>query len=194
MATRSSGHTHSDKPMMLLVSFDGFRWDYLRMHNLSNFEYLKSIGSYADFIYNSYSTVTFPNHWTIVTGLFEESHGIMQNFMYDPVLNKKFSYISPDSETDDWYRQNKLAEPIWITNQKAGDHRRSAAEWVGSSIEFDGIKAINIPYNKSKPYKDLVDEFITLFTDKEEPINFGALYFDEPGKILFIIIIKNHLL
>ena len=58
----------NQKPLMLLVSFDGFRWDYLHMHNLSNFNYLKSIGSHAEFIYNSFSTVTFPNHWTIVTG------------------------------------------------------------------------------------------------------------------------------
>jgi len=68
------------QPLMLLVSFDGFRWDYLHMHNLSNFNYLKSIGSHAEFIYNSFSTVTFPNHWTIVTG----NHF---NFMIEPNKN-----------------------------------------------------------------------------------------------------------
>lgn len=78
------------------------------MHNLSNFNYLKSIGSHAEFIYNSFSTVTFPNHWTIVTGLYEESHGIMQNFMYDPQLKEKFSYVASESQTQKWFGQNKM--------------------------------------------------------------------------------------
>jgi len=171
---------HSERPLMLLVSFDGFRWDYLHMHNLSNFNYLKSIGSHAEFIYNSFSTVTFPNHWTIVTGLYEESHGIMQNFMYDPQLKEKFSYVASESQTQKWFGQNKITEPIWTTNQKAGQGRRSAAEWVGAGITFDNQEIISIPYNRSKPYKDLIDEFINLYAEEIDPINFGALYFDEP--------------
>lgn len=61
----------SKNEMLLLISFDGFRWDYLQMYNLTNFTYLRDLGSHADYIYNSFSTVTFPNHWTIVTGLYE---------------------------------------------------------------------------------------------------------------------------
>ena len=53
---------------------------------------------------------------------------------------------------------------------------------VGSQIKFADQDIISIPYNFTKPYKDLVDEFIDLFTREEDPINFGALYFDEPGK------------
>ena len=75
-------------------------------------------------------------------------------------------------------------EPIWTTNQKAGDGRRSAAEWVGAGITFDNQEIINIPYNRSKPYKELIDEFIGFYTEDIEPINFAALYFDEPGKNL----------
>ena len=50
----------SQHPLLLLVSFDGFRWDYLNHHNLTNFNRLKMMGSHADYIYNSFSTVTFP--------------------------------------------------------------------------------------------------------------------------------------
>jgi ectonucleotide pyrophosphatase/phosphodiesterase family protein 5 len=168
---------------MLLVSMDGFRWDYLTKHNLSNFNYLKSIGSHADYINNSFSTVTFPNHWTIVTGLYEETHGIMQNNMYDPALNQTFDFASEKSQTKDWFGQNKATEPIWYTNQKNGHGRRSAAEWVGSHIQFGQEQVLNIPYNHSTPFNALIDQFIRLFTsnrEEEEPINFGALYFDEP--------------
>ena len=105
----------------------------------------------------------------------------MQNNMYDPVLNKTFSYTSPDSQAIEWFGQNKLAEPIWITNQKGGDGRRSAAEWVGSNLKFNGEGVLNIPYNKSTPYKELIDKFMGFYTDEHEPVNFGALYFDEPG-------------
>ncbi|CAF0741783.1 unnamed protein product [Brachionus calyciflorus] len=153
-----AGHTHSDKPMVLLLSFDGFRWDYLLKHNLTNFNSIKKNGTHAEYMINSFSTVTFPNHWTLVTGLYEESHGIIQNIMYDPVLNKTFNLGMPETYTKEWFGQNKLTEPIWATNQKAGNGRYSAAEWLGSNLEFSGQN----------------------ITTAKNPINFGAIYFDEP--------------
>ena len=175
----------SDKPLMLLVSFDGFRWDYLSMYNLTNFNTLKNMGAHADYIINSFSTITFPNHWSIVTGLYEESHGIIQNNMFDPVLNKTFTYTDPQSQTIEWFGQNRLAEPIWATNQRGGDGRRSAAEWIGSNITFSNQKILNITYSRTTPFKELIDRFVKFYTDNSDPINFGALYFDEPGKYKF---------
>lgn len=175
-------HPLPNLPLVLLISFDGFRWDYLHMHNLSNFNYLKSIGSHAEFINNSFSTVTFPNHWTLVTGLYEETHGIVQNSMYDPLLNKTFSYLVQSSQTHEWFGQNKNTEPIWTTNQKNGFKRYSAAEWVGANVVFENQQHIYIPYNHSASYYHLIDQFIGYFVDSVRPINFGALYFDEPGK------------
>ena len=117
----------------------------------------------------------------MVTGMYEESHGIVENSMFDRNTNKVFDHMSAESQTKEWYGQNKLAEPIWITNQKAGDGRRSAAEWVGAGVSFSNQSAIYIPYNKTKSFKTLVDEFVKLFIRETEPINFGAMYFDEPG-------------
>jgi ectonucleotide pyrophosphatase/phosphodiesterase family protein 5 len=176
------GNPLPSNPLVLLISMDGFRWDYLHMHNLSNFNYLKTTGSYAEFIYNAFSTVTFPNHWTLVTGLYEETHGIVQNSMYDPLLNKTFEYTQGHTQTYDWYAQNNATEPLWTTNQKAGRGRLSAAEWVGANVQFENQAHIYIPYNRSNSFYHLIDRFIELFTDDENPINFGALYFDEPGK------------
>jgi len=102
--------------------------------------------------------------------------------MYDPVLNQTFDYQSSKAQTREWFGQNKATEPIWTTNQKNGDGRRSAAEWVGSNIKFGDEDIIHIPYNHSTPFNDLVDKFVQLYTTKDQsPINFGALYFDEPG-------------
>ncbi len=101
--------------------------------------------------------------------------------MYDKKLNKTFDYSSIDSQTIEWYGQNKEAEPIWITNQRAGGGRRSAAEWIGAGITFNDQSPIYIPFNNTKPYTQLIDEFIKLFISEHDPINFGAMYFDEPG-------------
>lgn len=151
------------------------------MYNLTNFEKLKQNGSYADYIYSSFATITFPNHWTMVTGVYEETHGIVHNDMYDPVLKKTFGPADAESQTIDWYGQNKKIEPIWVTNQKAEEGRRSAAEWVGANVVFDNENITYIPYNNTTPYTELIDKFISLFIDPEGPINFGALYFDQPG-------------
>jgi predicted AlkP superfamily pyrophosphatase or phosphodiesterase len=184
--TQLNSKKKTEKPLLLLISFDGFRWDYLKMYNLKNFNYLKRHGSHADYILNSFSTITFPNHWTMVTGLYEESHGIVQNHMLDRNLNKTFHYTSVESQTLEWFGQNKLAEPIWATNQRAGDGRRSAAEWIGASVVFNDQKIINIPFNRSTPYRDMIDKFVDLFVEDKEPINFGAIYYDEPGKKLLM--------
>jgi predicted AlkP superfamily pyrophosphatase or phosphodiesterase len=177
-----NSHKHSTEPLLILVSFDGFRWDYLNTHNLTNFNTLKNDGVYTDYIYNAFATVTFPNHWTLVTGLYEETHGIIQNQMFDPVLNSKYDPSIVDSLSDfKWYAQNNITEPIWVTNQKANKNRLSAAEWIGSDVKIHDEAIITIPYNRTRPYKEIIDQFIQLFVKDEQPINFGAIYFDEPG-------------
>ena len=176
-----NNHAHSSEPLLLLISFDGFRWDYLNHHNLTNFNSLKEDGAYSDYIYNNFATVTFPNHWSIVTGLYEETHGIIQNQMYDPKLNSVYDPKFVDSLSDfKWYAQNNITEPIWATNQKHSKNRLSAAEWIGSDVVVHGEEIISVPYNQTRPYKDIIDEFIKLFTREEQSINFGAIYFDEP--------------
>jgi len=102
--------------------------------------------------------------------------------MFDPVLNKTFSYTNPQAQSLEWFGQNRNVQPIWTVNQKTGSDRRSAATWVGSQVIFANTSQTHIPYNHSTPYKDLIDQFVTFFTQKSDPINFGALYFDEPGK------------
>lgn len=66
-----------DTPNLILISFDGFRWDYLENHTLPNFHkyFLKDGVKVSKGLKNAFSTVTFPNHWTLATGLYPESHG-----------------------------------------------------------------------------------------------------------------------
>lgn len=102
--------------------------------------------------------------------------------MYDPKLKEVFESGTHESREHKWYGQNSQTEPIWITNQKFGSGRLSAASWVGDSVSFGGQKPISIPFDSKKSFNKLIDEFIVLFTREHDPINFGALYINEPDK------------
>jgi predicted AlkP superfamily pyrophosphatase or phosphodiesterase len=83
------GHDEqSTSPLLLLISFDGFRWDYPDIYNLPNFNAILKRGVRVKHIDNSFATVTFPSHFTIATGLYEETHGIVANEIYDPTFNE----------------------------------------------------------------------------------------------------------
>ena len=92
----------SSVPLLLLISFDGFRWDYPDIYKLPHFDSLQKRGVRVKHIDNSFATATFPSHYIMVTGLFEETHGIVANSMYDPVL-KAVADITTMNDTKWWY-------------------------------------------------------------------------------------------
>ena len=166
---------HKDrKPTLILISFDGFRWDYLKKVNTTTLSWLAKHGSSAQVV-NNFVTRTFPNHYSIVTGRYEENHGIINNVMYDPVYKSTFT---PSTVDPKWFN---ASEPVWITNQKQGDGRMSAViNWVGGSVPFHGQKAdYGPPYNESIPFKARVD-IVLQQLDRDPPVNFVAVYFEEP--------------
>lgn len=114
--------------------------------------------------------------------------------MFDPILNKSFAASNLNDQSIEWFGQNKETQPIWTVNQKAGQGRKSAAEWIGSQVIFSNETQTYIPYNHSTPYKEYIDTFIQLFTNKPHPINFGALYFDEPGKLFLLFAFGDFIL
>ena len=92
----------SSIPLLLLISFDGFRWDYPDLYHLPNFYSLMKRGVRAKYIQNNFATVTFPLHFTMVTGLYEETHGIVANTIYDPIL-KAIATLDTMNDTKWWY-------------------------------------------------------------------------------------------
>uniref|UniRef100_A0A8B9F8Z8 Ectonucleotide pyrophosphatase/phosphodiesterase 3 n=1 Tax=Amazona collaria TaxID=241587 RepID=A0A8B9F8Z8_9PSIT len=111
-----------DLPPLILFSMDGFRAEYLQTWSslLPNIEKLKTCGTHSKYMRAVYPTKTFPNHYTIVTGLYPESHGIIDNNMYDVDLNKHFSLSSTEKFNPSWWK----GQPVWLTamyqNLKAG--------------------------------------------------------------------------
>ncbi|XP_063403292.1 ectonucleotide pyrophosphatase/phosphodiesterase family member 5-like [Mytilus trossulus] len=177
-------------PRLLLVSFDGFRWDYLSRnetkHSTPNFHRLMNEGVHArNGIKNAFITKTFPNHYTIVTGLYEESHGIVGNVMFDPVLNETFNIYNENQEKSSKWFDNG-GEPIWVTNQLQnefyhGNCRRTGVMfWPGDQAPVKGVLPFKyLPYDRTVEYKTRVDTIVRWFTDKY-PVNLGLLYFEEP--------------
>ena len=119
---------------VLLVSLDGFRADYIHRPVAVRLRALAASGVRAERMVPAFPSKTFPNHYTLVTGLRPEHHGIVANSMWDDVIGKKFT-IADTLVTHDtrWWG----GEPLWVTVEKQG--RRAASYfWVGSDIVIAG--------------------------------------------------------
>lgn len=126
-ATLSNG-THSFRPTTLLISLDGFRADFLSRHLTPTLSAFVASGLSPRFMTPSFPSVTFPNHWTLVTGLYPESHGIVGNSFFDPATGKEFYYTDPArSHSVSWWG----GEPIWATAEKQGV-KTAVHMWPGS--------------------------------------------------------------
>jgi predicted AlkP superfamily pyrophosphatase or phosphodiesterase len=126
------------EPLLILVSLDGFRWDYLEKYaaETPHLRQVAAAGVRAERMIACFPTQTFPNHYSIVTGLRPEHHGIVANTFYDPALKAGFVYRRRESTSDGrWWG----GEPVWVTAVKQG--RRSACMfWPGSEAEIAGAR------------------------------------------------------
>jgi predicted AlkP superfamily pyrophosphatase or phosphodiesterase len=137
---RGSGGVNSEahlaKPYVILISFDGFRADYLDRYNAPNFSRVVRAGVRAQRMIPVFPSKTFPNHYSIATGDYPETHGIVSNRFWDPARNAAYALGDPKSVLDGtWYR----GEPIWVTAEKQGMVTASYF-WVGSEAPIEGIR------------------------------------------------------
>ncbi len=123
------------KPYVVLVSLDGFRYDYAGKYGAKHLQALGAEGAMASQgMIPSYPSLTFPNHYTLVTGLYPEHHGIVANSFYDPARKQRYSYTDPVSNRDgSWYG----GTPLWVLAEKQG-MRSACFFWPGSEAEIDG--------------------------------------------------------
>ena len=122
------------KPTVILVSLDGFRYNYLAKYKPENLEMLARTGVQAKGLIPSFPTKTFPNHYTIATGLYPQNHGIVENNIYDPEFKAVFT-LSKKEEVQNgrWW----LGEPIWVTAEKQGQ-RAASFFFPGTETEIAG--------------------------------------------------------
>ena len=160
---------------VLLVSIDGFRADYLGKGNTPNLDRIAAEGVRAEWMNPSFPTLTFPNHYTLVTGMRPDHHGIVHNTMSDKELGG-FSLGNREAVGNaKWW----LGEPIWIAAHKAGLPTASMF-WPGSEAPIMGQHPTrwNV-WDEKVTYETRVD---TVVGWMQEPLNtrprFATLYFD----------------
>ncbi|MEO9111100.1 MAG: nucleotide pyrophosphatase/phosphodiesterase family protein [Lacunisphaera sp.] len=162
---------------LILISIDGFRWDYLTKYPTPTLSKLAADGVHAKRLISSFPTKTFPNHYTIVTGLRPEHHGIVSNYFYDPALKAAFNKGQPADNADPrWWSEG---EPIWITAEKQ-DLRTACFFWPGSQASVQGLRPTYYEsYHGKINSNDNVD---ALLKQLDQPAairpKFCALYFD----------------
>jgi len=119
------------------VSIDGFRWDYLQHYAAPTLQRLAAAGVHARRMTPSFPSKTFPNHYTLVTGLRPEHHGIVSNYFFDPDLQASFNKNLPSDNADSrWWQQG---EPVWITAERQGV-RSGAYFWPGCEAAIHGVR------------------------------------------------------
>jgi predicted AlkP superfamily pyrophosphatase or phosphodiesterase len=108
-----SGSGTSTKPLVILVSLDGFKPSYLSATSTPNLLKLSQEGASTRGLISAFPSLTFPNHLTLVTGQTPDEHGIVNNTMTDPATPQRFSLGSRQAvENPLWWQD---ARPIWIT-------------------------------------------------------------------------------
>jgi alkaline phosphatase D len=166
---------------VLVVSFDGFRWDYQDLYETPNFDLMEKEGVRAEYLIPSFPTKTFPNHFTLATGLYPDHNGIINNSFYAEELDGIYRIGDSQMVTDpDAY----FGEPVWVTAEKQGV-KSASYFWVGSEADIQGISpSYWYTYRHDTPYLKRVDQVITWL---KKPVSQRPglifLYFDEPDGI-----------
>ena len=159
---------------VVLVSLDGFRPDYLERYDAPNLLALAERGVRAEAMVPSFPTKTFPNHYTLVTGLYPEHHGIVANRFYDPELDATFSLRDrKDAHQARWWG----GEPFWATCERQGV-TAGTYFWPGSEVPLPGRATHWRPYDAAVENTDRVDTVLAwVGGPSRERARFATLYF-----------------
>ncbi|MFI5154895.1 MAG: ectonucleotide pyrophosphatase/phosphodiesterase [Chitinophagales bacterium] len=153
-----NGSKQIKKPYIILISADGFRYDLAEKYNAQNLLRLSGGGIAAEYMKPSYPSLTFPNHYSIVTGLYPEHHGIVDNNFYDKKKKAFYSLGNRKAVADSsWYG----GEPLWVLAEKQ-KMISASFYWVASESAIEGIRPTYFyAYNEAIP----IDRRIEIMKD-----------------------------
>jgi len=152
-------------PYVLLISIDGYRWDYTKKYKPKFLSQFKQQGASLKSLRPSYPTKTFPNHLSIVTGRYPMNHGIVANGFYAPDLKKSYSLRNREAvENEDFY----LSLPIWGLAERQG-MRTATYFWPGSEAPIQNERpSYFLKYNHGTPHSDRIETVLNWFKIEEE--------------------------
>ena len=160
-------------PVTILVSIDGFRPDYLQRGVTPNLNALAAAGV-STAMRPSFPSITFPNHYTLITGLRPDRSGVVGNKMED--VRRPGEVFTMESDASFWWEE---AEPLWITAEKAGI-RSATMFWPGANVDHHGVRPSDWQqYGHAVNNRQRVDSIIDwLRRPAETRPKFLTLYFD----------------
>lgn len=168
----------ADRAPVLLISMDGFRADYLERFpaQTAHLRQLARDGVSAKGLIPVFPSNTFPNHYSIVTGLYPSRHGIVNNRMFDTRLREFFGMAGAARDSRWWG-----GEPIWITAVLQGQ-TSVCSFWPGSEAPVKGMMATRWkPYDYSIPFETRLEELVAWF--KNDKPSVATFYFEESNSV-----------
>ena len=178
VADRSNSVAQQQKPYVILISADGFRHDYAHKYQAKHLLELSAGGVQAEGMIPSYPSLTFPNHYTLVTGLYPAHHGLINNTFYDKKRDARYSMSAKDKVQDgSWYG----GTPLWVL---AEQQQMVAASffWVGSEAAVKGVRpTYSYDFTEKFPMADrieVVKEWLNLPEEKRPHLI--TFYISEP--------------
>lgn len=160
-----------------MISTDGFRYDYAEKYNAENLLKLSKSGIQAKAMIPSYPSITFPNHWTLITGLYPSHHGLIDNFFYDYERKKGYAMNNrQNAEDGSWYG----GIPLWSLAEKQSMITASL-QWVGSASDAGGARPTYYYHyhEKFSPLEKVEKVVNWLQLPEEKRPHFISLYFPE---------------
>ncbi|KAL1639559.1 hypothetical protein SLS58_007758 [Diplodia intermedia] len=158
-ATMLHNGTATFAPTTILISLDGFRADFLQRNLTPSMQTFINEGVSPPYMNPSFPSVTFPNHWTLATGLYPEAHGIVGNTFWDPEFEQDFYYTHTEvSMQSKWWG----GDPLWSTAESQGI-RTAVHMWPGSEADVGEYEPAHLDkYNGSEKLSVKVDRILGL--------------------------------
>jgi len=164
------------KHYVVMVSLDGFRYDYAEKYGAKHLLAMAKQGASApEGMIPAYPSITFPNHYTLATGLYPEHHGIVANSFYDPARKQRYSSSDASTVTDgSWYG----GTPLWVLAEKQG-MRSACFFWPGSEAAIQGVRpSYYLKFDDKYPDEKRIDQVIGwLKLPPEQRPHFITLYY-----------------
>ncbi|KAJ8389137.1 hypothetical protein AAFF_G00123430 [Aldrovandia affinis] len=174
--------TTAPRNKLLLISFDGFRWDYDRDVDTPNLDAMATDGVKATYVTPPFITITSPSHFTLLTGKYVENHGVIHNMWFNTTsLEKKPYYMT--QFVNEWWDNGSL--PIWITAQRQG-LKTGSLHFPGTASSYQGEEALVkeveprfYDYGNETAWRENVDKVVGAWLGGQD-LDFVSMYFGEP--------------